>query len=57
MRFVEFGCFSVRFPLSKIEVTVVNSISTDLASVTCNKRSLHVFKRMRCCFAAKGKYQ
>ena len=43
MRRVEFGCFSVRFPLSKIEVTVVNSISTDLASVTCSKRSLHVF--------------
>ena len=34
MRCVEFGCFSVRFPLSKIEVKVVNSNSTDLASVT-----------------------
>ena len=53
MRRVEFDCFSVRFPPSKIEVTVANSISTDLASVTCSKRSLHVFNRMRCSFAAR----
>ena len=54
MRRVEFGCFSVRFTLSKIEVTVVNSIITDLASVTCSKRLLHVFNRMRCSFATRS---
>ena len=48
MRRVEFDCFSGRFPLSKIELTVVNS-SSDFACVRCSMGSSQQQNTMYLC--------